>query len=794
MATKAQGRKPATKSQKSPASRSGGAVRPKPAATRRQPAQPVETPGLLDGHGADLAGIFVLALAVVSVFGVWLSSNALVPRALATALGATIGVLTYLTPALLAAAGIALIRGRQDDLVDEDTGEITTSSTVKRWVGVALALVMFASIAQVIVQPGSVDTGGVDVFQDAGGLLGALVGLPLGQLIGAWGAGLVFVLGLVVALSLIVNRSVRDLAVGAIDLARPAVGAIVDGFRGLFQLGADAGDSSDEPRIQLFDQDLDPDSTPAKPRRSRARKPAEPTIVVPVDANAAVSAEQLEIQLEPRNPNSPWTLPPLSLLSRSKAQEIDQDAIAARGRELEAALAEHGVTTRLSGMVVGPTVTRYELELGVGVKVSSVVNLSRDIAYAMATPDVRILAPIPGKQAIGVEIPNRKRQIIALGDILTSPEAMKAKSPLAVAVGKDIDGKSLIVDLAAMPHLLIAGQTGAGKSSCINSIMTSILMRATPDDVRLILIDPKRVELTQYNRVPHLLTQVVTNPKKAANALAWAVAEMERRYELLEEIGVRDIGGYNAAFDRGDLQARFGEERDLPRLPLILIVVDELADLMMVAARDVEESINRIAAKARAVGLHLVIATQRPSVNVITGVIKANIPARFAFSVASATDSKVIMNTGGAERLVGQGDMLFLGPTTSTAERVQGCWVEEREAAAVVALWRKQAPDVAYDEAVQVDSNLAIVAAPGSGGSGGDDDDDELTWQAMELVVRSQLGSTSMLQRKLKVGFARAGRLMDMLEERGVVGPGGGSKPREVLLSVEEFEELLATR
>ncbi len=303
----------------------------------------------------------------------------------------------------------------------------------------------------------------------------------------------------------------------------------------------------------------------------------------------------------------------------------------------------------------------------------------------------------------------------------------------------------------------------------------------------MILVDPKRVELTQYNRVPHLLTQVVTNPKKAANALAWAVKEMERRYELLEEVGVRDVGGYNAAFDRGELVAELGQEREYHRLPLILVVVDELADLMMVAARDVEESINRIAAKARAVGLHLVIATQRPSVNVITGVIKANIPARFAFSVASATDSKVILDQGGAERLVGKGDMLVMDPSSSVPNRIQGCWVEEKEVAKIVSHWRRQAPETHYVSDVQGEENLKAVGGGPSGTSG--DDDDELLVEAMDLVVRSQLGSTSMLQRKLKVGFARAGRLMDLLEERGVVGPSEGSKAREVLMTTQELDE-----
>ncbi|HEX7442484.1 MAG TPA: DNA translocase FtsK, partial [Acidimicrobiales bacterium] len=460
-----------------------------------------------------------------------------------------------------------------------------------------------------------------------------------------------------------------------------------------------------------------------------------------------------------------------------------------RGRALEGALAEHGVETRLVGMVVGPTVTRYELELGPGVKVARVTSLHKDIAYAMASPDVRILAPIPGRQAIGVEVPNSSRQVVALGDILGSEEARRAKHPLEVAVGRDINGRSVLANLATMPHVLIAGATGAGKSSCINSLITSVLMRSTPDQVRMILVDPKRVELGQYNKLPHLLTQVVTNPKKAANALSWAVREMERRYDLLSEVGVRDITGYNAAFDRGELQAAPGEEAvDYQRLPFILIVVDELNDLMMVAARDVEDSICRIAQMARAVGIHLVIATQRPSVNVITGVIKANVPARWAFSVSSLADSRVILDQPGAERLVGKGDMLLLGPASSVPQRIQGCWVDESEVRAVVGSWIRQSPDTQYVEGVEGSHDAASGSGlPGMGGSGSDDDDD-LLQQAMELVVRSQLGSTSMLQRKLRVGFARAGRLMDLLEQRGVVGPGEGSKARAVLMTPEELD------
>ena len=475
---------------------------------------------------------------------------------------------------------------------------------------------------------------------------------------------------------------------------------------------------------------------------------------------------------------------------------MDRGEVQARGRVLEESLASHGVETRLVGMTVGPTVTRYELELGAGVKVARVTTLQRDIAYAMAATDVRILAPIPGRSAIGIEVPNHTRQLVSLGDILASTEARQATHPLEVAIGKDIAGRAVFLNLATTPHLLIAGATGAGKSSGINCIITSLLMRTTPDQVRLILIDPKQVEMGQYNRLPHLLTQPVTNPKKAANALSWAVKEMERRYDLLFEVGFRDITGYNAAFDRGELggagpdvdEADAAALATYERLPYIVVVVDELNDLMMVAARDVEESITRIAQKARAVGIHLIVATQRPSVNVITGVIKANIPARVAFAVSSLTDSRVILDQPGAEKLVGRGDMLLLPGNSNVSQRIQGSFVSEEEVRKVVAHWRRQAPEVVYVSGVEGDERESGLF--GDGGSGGDDDDEALLRQAMELVVRSQLGSTSMLQRKLKVGFARAGRLMDLLEQRGVVGPSEGSKARAVLMTTEELDLL----
>ena len=561
-----------------------------------------------------------------------------------------------------------------------------------------------------------------------------------------------------------------------------------------------------------------------------------------IQTQEVIKGEQLSLLSFEKKPDQ-WKLPKLKLLKLGDKQAIDKQAIHARGLVLESALASHGVETHLVGFTSGPTVTRYELELGAGVKVARVTSLAKDIAYAMASPDVRILAPIPGKSAIGVEVPNRDRHLVTLGEVLQSPEARKSLHPLEVAIGRDIAGRAVMVNLAEMPHLLIAGATGAGKSSCINSLLTSILMRSTPDQVRLILIDPKRVELGQYNGLPHLLTPVVVNPKKAANALNWAVTEMERRYDLLAEAGVRDITGYNQAILDGTLftydqatarlnaiSARFtpkpveeneillddgedmaGEQTatengsrtdagipiastmgeteasDSPSpelLPYVLVVVDELNDLMMVAARDVEDAICRIAQMARAVGIHLVIATQRPSVDVITGVIKANIPSRLAFSVSSLADSRVILDQPGAERLIGRGDLLLLSATSSVPRRIQGPWVSEDEVKQVVKFWLQQS-EPKYQEGVQGDGEA------GQDGRETDiDDEDDLLAKAIELVVAAQVGSTSMLQRKLRVGFARAGRLMDLLEQRGIVGPSEGSKARSVLMSREEFAEM----
>lgn len=737
----------------------------------------------LDGHAADVVGLLLVALGLVAGLGVYADAAGPAGRWLDDAAGTLVGWGRLLVPVALVAGGVLLVRGEPDA---EDPG---ARSHV--WVGGLLLAVAGCGLLHLAGGRPGLDAP-TDDLATAGGLLGVAAAAPLIAGIAPWGAGLVLGALALAGLVVLTRVPVRVVAETTATTVRPAGSAVGEYLRrlgGLFDLGGhETGDEG--VGVELFDQDaagaFEEDQAGPAPTRGRARRSE-----VAAPEEPITEVEQLDLGLAPAVKGSAWKLPPPALLRRTGSQEVDRAAVEAAGRVLEEALASHGVETRLVGMVVGPSVTRYELELGPGVKVARVTSLHKDIAYAMASPDVRILAPIPGRQAIGVEVPNPDRQIVALGDILASPEAKRASHPLEVAVGRDINGKAVLMNLATMPHILIAGATGAGKSSCLNSIITSVLMRSTPDQVRMILIDPKRVEMGQYDRLPHLLTQVVTNPKKAANALAWAVREMERRYDLLAEVGFRDITGYNAAHDRGDLPNEVGADgevtRELPRLPFIMVVIDELADLMMVAARDVEESICRIAQMARAVGIHLVIATQRPSVNVITGVIKANVPARLAFAVSSATDSRVILDQQGAERLIGKGDMLLLGPTSSAPARIQGSWVTEDEVRKVAGVWKRQAPDLAYDQEVQgADDGPGASQGAGAGGSG--EDDDDLLVQAMELVVRSQLGSTSMLQRKLKVGFARAGRLMDLLEQRGVVGPSEGSKARAVLMTVEELE------
>jgi DNA segregation ATPase FtsK/SpoIIIE, S-DNA-T family len=661
------------------------------------------------------------------------------------------GIWSYAIPPILVGIGLVLALGRRSD----GTGRLVLG---------ALA-VFVGSLALFHLLTGAVSlAANVELVERRGGAVGSLLAFPLRRLLGTWGAFVILTAVIAMGVLVVTKTSVRELVL--------AFGEIFSASRRFASSVRTVGSQ----RIV---------AAQARPRRPAPRHAApKPAKHAAPKSKPKPSPKPVAAQTVPVVASSGgYQLPPLELLEFGGGEETNRRALEDTARDLEATLHQHGVDATLTKIVPGPTVTRFEVELAPGVKVNKVSNLAHDIAYALATPDVRLLVPIPGKSAIGVEVPNRKRRLVSLGDILRSPEAARETHPLTVAVGMDISGMPMLLNLSELPHVLIAGATGAGKSSCINSLVTSLLTRTTPEDVRLIMVDPKRVELGQYNGVPHLLTRVITNPKKANDALKWAVAEMDRRYDLLADAKVRDIDGYREKIDAGGLDI---EQFD--RFPYIVVLVDELNDLMMVAGREVEESIVRIAQMARAVGIHLVLATQRPSVNVITGVIKANVPSRLAFSVASQTDSRVILDSSGAEKLVGMGDMLVVTAKEPRPRRIQGAFVRESEIHAVVD-WVKAQQDAQYKDKEVLEVAQAATAAAAEAA---DDDDEEIVRQAMELVVRNQLGSTSMLQRKLRIGFARAGRVMDILENRGVVGPSLGSKAREVLMTADELDEMLA--
>jgi DNA segregation ATPase FtsK/SpoIIIE, S-DNA-T family len=763
-------------------------------------------------HRRDGFGFALLAVAVVVAAREWWALSGPVGDGVHAVVAGTFGRVALVVPALLVGLGVRTLRHPED-----------SAATSRIMIGLG-ALVM-ATCGLVHLTRGLPDVAdGWPRLRDAGGVAGFLAANPLERGLTGWGAGvllgLLLVFGLLVVTATPVHAVPRRLAdlvdrlSGRVEPADPVGGpadppasgatgdpSSVGGRRGRTRAerrraqaladGDRAGDEAFETPVATgpSKRDLRPGQkrpVPAAPAPDPAvSTKAEPSVPA-ADGSAARPLEPIPAPVEQLllAGDVTYTLPANDVLapgSPHKARSAANDRVV---EALSGVLDQFDIDAQVTGFSRGPTVTRYEVELGKGTKVERVTALSKNIAYAVASADVRILSPIPGKSAIGIEIPNTDREKVSLGDVLRSPVARDTAHPMTMGVGKDVEGGFVVANLAKMPHLLVAGATGAGKSSFVNSMITSILMRSTPDEVRMVLVDPKRVELTGYEGIPHLITPIITSPKKAAEALQWVVREMDTRYDDLAAFGFKHVDDFNKAVRAGKVTPPPGSERVVRPYPYLLVIVDELADLMMVAPRDVEDCIVRITQLARAAGIHLVLATQRPSVDVVTGLIKANIPSRMAFATSSLADSRVVLDQPGAEKLIGQGDALFLPMGSSKPIRVQGAWVTESEITKVVQHVKTQLRPVYRDDVVvtaarkQVDDDIG--------------DDLDLLLQATELVVTTQFGSTSMLQRKLRVGFAKAGRLMDLLESRGVVGPSEGSKAREVLVTADDLPATLA--
>jgi S-DNA-T family DNA segregation ATPase FtsK/SpoIIIE len=739
------------------------------------------------GHRRDGIALVLLGVSVVVAASSWFDAARPVGAWVDTLLRTFIGSGVLILPLVTAGVAVTLMRTRPDP-----------DTRPRLILGGSLIALSYLGLCHL--WSGSPED--PDARRRAAGFIGFAIGGPLRDGLTAWIAAPLLFIGALFGLLLLTGTTIREVP----DALRDMFGT------GLFQRGyADEpggyddepdGDDDEAPAAvadfsdgyyddQAFHPDNEPQAWPSAGGAADADPPPieddVPTVPEPsTRGRRRGKAEQDTIELD-RVVEGPYTLPPLSLLvagdppkKRSAANNVMADAIGE-------VLTQFKVDAAVTGCTRGPTVTRYEVELGPGVKVEKITALQKNIAYAVATESVRMLAPIPGKSAVGIEVPNTDREMVRLADVLTAPSTRRDHHPLVIGLGKDIEGDFISANLAKMPHLLVAGSTGSGKSSFVNSMLISLLARATPEEVRMILIDPKMVELTPYEGIPHLITPIITQPKKAAAALAWLVEEMEQRYQDMQASRVRHIDDFNAKVRSGEITAPLGSQREYRPYPYIVAIVDELADLMMTAPRDVEDAIVRITQKARAAGIHLVLATQRPSVDVVTGLIKTNVPSRLAFATSSLTDSRVILDQAGAEKLIGMGDALFLPMGASKTVRLQGAFITDEEIQAVVSACKDQAEPEYTD---------GVTAAKPTGERTDVDpdigDDMDVFLQAVELVVSSQFGSTSMLQRKLRVGFAKAGRLMDLMETRGIVGPSEGSKAREVLVKPDELAGTLA--
>ncbi|MGN6244183.1 MAG: DNA translocase FtsK [Motilibacteraceae bacterium] len=761
--------------------------------------------GLDPAHRRDGLGLLMLGLAIVVAAGEWWDLSGPVGGLVDAVVAGTLGRVGLVVPFLLVALGVRLLR--HPDRPDA-TGRVG--------IGLGACVVALAGLVHVARGLPSPPDGAV-AMREAGGVVGFLASSPLVSAVTVWAAVPLLVLLLVFGLLVVTAtplhavperlRALRDTLLHRSPPAAPEPAPAAEPLkrsRPRKRVGAMAPDGSgdDLPTGDVpFDSPVALEDAPKGRRRTGTPgEPAQP-VVEPGEAAASEAvtlapaggpAAKDPTPLPPRveqlllSGDVAYSLPGADLLREGAPHKARSKANDAVVEALTTVLEQFDIDAQVTGFTRGPTVTRYEVELGPAVKVERITALSKNISYAVASADVRILSPIPGKSAIGIEIPNTDRENVSLGDVLRAKVARDDHHPMVVGLGKDVEGHFVVANLAKMPHILVAGATGSGKSSCINSLITSVMIRATPDEVRMILVDPKRVELTSYEGIPHLITPIITNPKKAAEALQWVVREMDMRYDDLAAFGFRHLDDFNKAVRSGTLQAPPGSERVLRPYPYLLVIVDELADLMMVAPRDVEDSIVRITQLARAAGIHLVLATQRPSVDVVTGLIKANVPSRLAFATSSLADSRVILDQPGAEKLVGQGDGLFLPMGASKPMRLQGAWVTEAEIASVVKHCREQLQPT-YRE------DVTAAAGPSKEIDEEIGDDLDLLCQAVELVVSTQFGSTSMLQRKLRVGFAKAGRLMDLMETRGIVGPSEGSKAREVLVTPDELEGVLVT-